>query len=64
MFGAVQGGLDCHYGQASIHFTWVGSDDMTEVCGDGDAQLEDNGTLTGDVRYHQGDESSFAARKL
>ena len=22
VFGAVQGGLDCHYGPASIHFTW------------------------------------------
>ena len=45
-FGAVQGGLDCHYGPASIHFTWTGHDEMDEAAGDGDAQLEDDGTLT------------------
>lgn len=61
VFGAVQGGLDCHYGQASIYFTWTGHDEMDEASGDGDAQLEDDGTLTGDIRFHLGDESSFIA---
>jgi hypothetical protein len=63
VFGAVQGGLDCHYGQASIHFTWAGHDEMDEASGDGDAQLEEDGTLTGDIRFHLGDESSFTARR-
>ncbi len=63
VFGAVQGGLHCHYGTDSIHFTWMGSDDMTEVSGDGDADLEDDGTITGEIRYHLGDESSFSARR-
>ena len=63
VFGAVQGGLDCRYAQASIHFTWAGSDEMDEASGDGDAQLEDDGTLTGEVRFHRGDESSFTARR-
>ena len=62
-FGAVQGGLDCHFGSHSIHFTWEGSDEMDHACGDGDAQLEDDGTLTGEIRFHLGDESSFAARR-
>jgi hypothetical protein len=61
-FGAVQGGLDCHYGQASIHFTWMGHDEMDEASGDGDAQLEEDGTITGDIRFHLGDESSFIAK--
>jgi hypothetical protein len=63
VFGAVQGGLDCHYGPASIHFTWAGHDEMDEASGDGDAQIEDDGTLTGEIRFHLGDESSFTARR-
>jgi hypothetical protein len=63
IFGAVQGGLDCRHGQASIHFTWAGADEMDEAFGDGDAELEDDGTLTGEIRFHLGDESSFRARR-
>ena len=62
-FGAVQGGLDCHFGSHSIRFTWEGSDEMDRACGDGDAQLEEDGTLTGEIRFHLGDESSFTARR-
>ena len=54
-FGAVQGGLNCHYRQASIHFTWTGHDEMDEASGDGDALLGDDRTLTGDIRFHFGD---------
>lgn len=62
-FGAVQGGLDCHFGTDSIHFTWEGSDEMDHARGDGDADLEEDGTLTGEIRFHHGDESSFTARR-
>jgi hypothetical protein len=62
-FGAVQGTLDCHFDSHSIHFTWEGSDEMDHVCGDGDARLEEDGTLTGEIRFHLGDESSFTARR-
>jgi hypothetical protein len=62
-FGAVQGGLDCHFGTDSAHLTWEGSDDMDHACGDGDADLEEDGTLTGEIRFHRGDESSFTARR-
>ncbi|MCI0755507.1 hypothetical protein [Teichococcus vastitatis] len=63
VFGAVQGGLDCHFGSHSIHFTWEGSDEMDHACGDGDAELEEDGTITGDISFHLGDESSFTARR-
>jgi hypothetical protein len=62
-FGAVQIGLDCHYGTDSVHFTFQGHDEMTEVSGDGDADIEPNGTLTGEIRFHLGDEASFTARR-
>ena len=62
-FGAVQGEIDSHPGSHSIHFTWEGSDEMDHACGDGNAQLEDDGTLTGELRFHRGDESTFTARR-
>ena len=31
--------------------------------GDGEAQLEEDGTLTGEIRFHRGDESSFTDRR-
>ena len=63
VFGAVQGGLDCRYGQTSVRFTWTGFDEMDEASGDGEAQLADDGTLAGQIRFHLGDESSFSARR-
>ena len=62
-FGAVQGEIDGHPSSKSIHFTWEGSDEMAAVCGDGDAQIEEDGTLTGEIRFHRGDESAFTARR-
>jgi len=62
-FGAVQGGLDCHFGSDSIHFSCEGNDEMDPACGDGDAELDEDGTLAGEIRSHRGDESSFTARR-
>ncbi len=62
-FGAVQGGLDCHSGTDSIHFTWGAATTWTTPCGHGDADLEEDGTLTGEIRFHRDDESSFTARR-
>jgi hypothetical protein len=33
------------------------------VHGDGDAELGEDGTLTGEIRYHLGDEPTFKARR-
>ncbi len=60
---AVQGGIDGHPCGQSIHFTWEGNDEMGPACGDGDAQLKEDGTLTGEIRFHRGDESSFTAQR-
>lgn len=63
VFGAVTGGLDCRHAKASADFTWTGHDEMDEASGDGFAQLEEDGTLTGEIRFHLGDESAFKARR-
>jgi hypothetical protein len=62
-FGAVQGSLHCRYGPDSVRFTWQGSDEMDPASGAGDAELDENGLLTGEIRFHDGDDSSFKARR-
>ncbi len=63
VFGAVQGSLHCRYGPGSVRFTWEGSDEMDPVSGAGDAELDDDGLLTGEIRFHNGDDSTFKARR-
>ncbi len=63
VFGAVQGGLDCHYGPASIPFIRAGHDEIDEASGDGNAQLEEDAAITGDIRFHLGDKSAFTAKR-
>ena len=63
VFGAVQGSLHCRYGPASVRFTWQGSDEMDPASGAGDAELDEDGLLTGEIRFHDGDNSAFKARR-
>ncbi len=61
-FGALNAGLDCEYSPSIIFFTWEGFDEMDEVRGDGSAELNDDGTLNIEFRYHFGDEAELKAR--
>jgi hypothetical protein len=40
-----------------------GSDKMEELSGEGDAELEENDTLCGEIRFDNGDESSFSTKR-
>lgn len=64
-FIAVRGWLDCRYGerdgQPLVEFTWQGDDEGTEASGRGWAVIDQGGSLTGRIFFHQGDDSSFAA---
>ena len=62
-FGCVNGGLDCEHSSRIIFFTWQGFDEMDEVGGDGSAELDDNGSLEIEIRFHLGDEAILKARK-
>ena len=62
-FGCVVGGLDCTLFADAADFTWQGSDEMDPVCGDGWAELDDDGTINGEISFHLGDESTFKARR-
>ena len=63
VFGAVRGDLDCRYGSDGVRFTWEGFDEMDPASGAGSATLEPDGPLTGEIRFHRGDESTFKARR-
>jgi hypothetical protein len=62
-FGAIQIGLDCSYSPTGAHFTFQGHDEMTEVSGDGDADLDPERILTGKIRFHMGNDMPFIARR-
>lgn len=60
-FGALEASLDVDYGPDEIGFTWAGSDDTDEVSGSGSAELQDDGSLTIEFEYHDGDEAVLKA---
>jgi len=62
-FGCVVGDLDCTLFADAVDFTWQGFDEMDPVFGDGWAELDDDGTINGEISFHLGDESTFQARK-
>ena len=63
VFGAVRGTLHCRYGPGIVGFTWQGFDEMDPVSGAGDAELDEDGLLTGELRFHDGDDSAFKAHR-
>jgi len=63
-FGAVTGTLDCSDTPAGADFTWAGFDEMDEASGEGWVELQDDGSLNGEIAFHHGDESTFRARRF
>jgi len=62
-FGCVIGGLHCRKAPDGVEFTWEGNNEMDEASGDGWAELQKDGSLTGEIRFHNGDDSTFKARR-
>lgn len=64
-FVAVKGWMDCRWSERDglpfVDFTWEGSDEGDQISGSGWAALAENGTLTGRLFIHMGDESGFTA---
>ena len=64
-FIAVEGWLDCHHGmrdgRAYVEFTWDGNDECDPASGRGWAKLRKDGSLSGRIFIHKGDDSSFKA---
>lgn len=62
VFGAVTGSMQCSFGRNTAFFTWFGSDEMDEVSGSGEAELDDD-TLTVNLNRHLGDDAVLVAKK-
>ena len=62
-FGCVTGAFASGGDHNAVEFDWDGNDEMDEACGDGWAELQDDGSLAGEIRFHNGDESGFIARR-
>ena len=61
-FGCVTGHIHNRAADKSADFTWKGNDEMDETAGDGCAELQEDGSLKGEIRFHNGDESAFIAQ--
>jgi hypothetical protein len=45
-----------------VEFSWDGNDEMDQANGDGCAELQPDGSLQGEIRFHRGDEATFIAK--
>ena len=47
----------------AVEFDWQGNDEMEPANGDGWAELQDDGSLKGEICLHNGDDIPFIARR-
>jgi hypothetical protein len=47
----------------AVEFSWAGNDEMEPASGDGWAELQDDGSLEGEICLHNGDDIPFIARR-
>ena len=64
-FVAVEGWMDCRFdardGGPLVEFSWEGTDDGDSSGGRGWATIGADGSLTGRIYFHVGDDSGFTA---
>lgn len=61
-FGCVTASISAAGGITHVEFNWNGSDEMDEASGDGWAELQPDGSLEGQICFHNGDEIDFIAK--
>lgn len=61
-FGCVTGAIHGTANGDAIEFTWSGNDEMDEACGNGWAELQEDGNLEGQICFQGGDEIDFTAK--
>lgn len=59
VIGAIYGAGDTKAHE--VDFTWEGNDEMDEACGEGWAKKHTDGSLKGQICFHNGDEANFTA---
>lgn len=60
-FGCVSGAFSALGVGSSRVSRWTGNDEMDEASGEISITLEPDGSLTGEISFHNGDESEFRA---
>jgi len=60
-YGSMTASLDIGYTQSGIDFVWNGGCEGDMLDGTGWAELQDDGTLIGEISYRNGDETTFKA---
>ena len=60
-FGCVNGQIHNRPASDRASFTWQGNDEMDEASGDGWAELQPDGSLKREIRFHNGDDAKFIA---
>lgn len=61
-FGCVTGAIHGAGDTNNVAFSWAGNDEMDEASGHGWAELQPNGSLKGQICFHNGDEPDFTAK--
>jgi hypothetical protein len=59
----VAAGMDCGFSRRGADFTWQGFDEMDEASGLGEAEIGDDGILTIEIAFHNGDEAVLKATR-
>ena len=67
-FGLVSGQIDGEIvktdgGKERFEFTWAGNDECDEASGSGWLELKDTKTLHGKIKFHQGESSTWVAKR-
>jgi len=66
-FGLVSGNMDgkvVNYAdEKRFEFTWEGNDECDPVCGSGWVRIKETNLSEGEIRIHNGDSSTFLARR-
>jgi len=57
--GSIHGACDGN----DVEFRWEGNDEMEPASGDGWAELQENGSLEGEISLDNGDDIPFIARR-
>lgn len=62
-FGCVTGQIFGACNATHVAFSWQGNDEMVEARGNGCAELQPDGSLSGEICFHHGDEAAFSAQR-
>lgn len=62
-FGCLEATLDCAWSRTDVDFTFDGSDEGTEVSGDGWAEMDGPDAIAGEISFRHGDRAVFKARR-